>query len=198
MRLFDTALGRTGVAWRGDTVVAVQLPEIDDAATRRRLRSGLGAHGTTAHLDRHRPGATVEGDDADPETRPTVPGPGVAAAIDGMVRLLGGEPMDLGFVAVDLDRCSPFDRAVYDVTRAIPAGRSLTYGEVAERIGEPGAAQAVGRSLGANPIPIIVPCHRVLGAGGKLTGFSAAGGVVTKRRMLLIEGCPAVPPSLFD
>lgn len=175
--LFDTAIGRAGVAWRGDAVIAVALPERDDRATRRRLDSTLGA-------------ADAEGDDVAP--------PAVTAAIDGMVRLLDGEPVDLSTTAIDLSGCSPFDQAVYEITLSIPPGSSLTYGEVAERVGEPGGAQAVGRSLGANPIPIIVPCHRVLGAGGRLTGFSGGGGVDTKRRMLLIEGCPAVPPSLFD
>ncbi|MEM8925498.1 MAG: methylated-DNA--[protein]-cysteine S-methyltransferase [Actinomycetota bacterium] len=175
--LFDTAIGRAGVAWRGDVVIAVALPERDDRSTRRRLDTTLGA-------------ADVEVDDPPPPT--------VAAAIDAMVRLLDGEAVDLSGTAVDLSGCSPFDRAVYEVTLSIPPGSSLTYGEVAERVGEPGGAQAVGRSLGANPVPIIVPCHRVLGAGGKLTGFSGGGGVDTKRRMLLIEGCPAVPPSLFD
>ncbi|MGF1596022.1 MAG: methylated-DNA--[protein]-cysteine S-methyltransferase [Acidimicrobiales bacterium] len=174
--LFDTAIGRCGVAWRGDTVVAVQLPERSDDVTRHRLEAVLGSSA-----------------DRDP-TPPTV----VAAAIRAMVDLLAGQPVDLGFVPVDLGDRSPFDRAVYDVTRSIPPGSSLTYGQVAERVGEPGGAQAVGRSLGANPCPIVVPCHRVLGAGGALTGFSAPGGVDTKRRMLLIEGCPAVAPTLFD
>jgi methylated-DNA-[protein]-cysteine S-methyltransferase len=122
----------------------------------------------------------------------------VVRAIEAMTALLEGEPVDLTWVAIDLDAVGPFERSVYTVTRAIPAGSSLTYGEVARAVGEPEAAQAVGRALGANRWPIVVPCHRVLGAGGALTGFSAAGGVATKRRMLLIEGCPAVPPSLFD
>jgi methylated-DNA-[protein]-cysteine S-methyltransferase len=115
-----------------------------------------------------------------------------------MTALLDGVPVDLGFVRLDLDGVAPFDRAVYEVTRTIPAGTTLTYGQVAERIGEAGAARAVGQSLGANPFPLVVPCHRVLGAGGRLIGFSASGGVETKRKLLLIERCPAVAPSLFD
>ena len=81
---------------------------------------------------------------------------------------------------LDLDGVPAFDQAVYAVARTIPAGETLTYGEIATRIGEPGAAQAVGQALGRNPCPIVVPCHRVLAAGGKLGGFSARGGVTTK------------------
>lgn len=176
--LFDTTIGRVGIAWRDELVVAVQLPEGDDNATRRRLGAGAGEP------------VTIQ-----------PPPPPVAAAIEAITALLNGEPRDLGFVKLDWDQISPFDRAVYDITRSIPPGQSLTYGEVAARIGEggdPRASRAVGRSLGANPFPIVVPCHRVLGAGGRLTGFSAFGGVDTKRRMLVIEGCPAVPLSLFD
>lgn len=174
MALFETPIGRVAVAWQGPTVLAVQLPEGEDERTRQRLRAKV------------------------PAATPADPPPPIVRAMASMTALLQGESEDLAEVDIDLSACSDFDRAVYEVTRSIPPGRSLTYGQVAERIGEPGAAQAVGRSLGANPIPIIVPCHRVLGAGGRLTGFSAAGGIDTKRRMLLIEGCPEVPPSLFD
>ena len=80
-----------------------------------------------------------------------------------------------------------FHRRVYDAARAIPPGKTLAYGEIAERIGAPGAARAVGQALGRNPFPIVVPCHRVLAAGGKIGGFSAHGGTATKRRMLAIE-----------
>ena len=74
------------------------------------------------------------------------------------------------------------------IARAIPPGSTLTYGEIARRLGDPGAAQAVGQAMGHNPWPIVVPCHRVLGAGGKVGGFSAPGGAKTKLRMLEIEG----------
>ena len=115
-----------------------------------------------------------------------------------MAALLEGRRDQLLDIELDLDDIGPFERSVYEVTRAIPPGETLTYGEVARRIGEPGAARAVGQALGANPLPIVIPCHRVLGAGGQLVGFSANGGTETKRRMLLIEGATAVPPSLFD
>jgi methylated-DNA-[protein]-cysteine S-methyltransferase len=96
---------------------------------------------------------------------------------------------------LDMERVPEFNRRVYAAARAIPPGETLTYGEVAERIGERGAAQAVGQALGRNPFPIVVPCHRVLAAGGGLGGFSAPGGVDTKRCMLAIEG--AGTPALF-
>ncbi len=94
-----------------------------------------------------------------------------------------------------MERVPEFNRRVYAVARAVPPGETITYGEIAERIGERGAAQAVGQALGRNPFPIVVPCHRVLAADGGLGGFSAHGGVATKRRMLAIEGAGA--PTLF-
>lgn len=172
--LFDTALGRIGIAWRDDVVVAVQLPERDDETTMLRMAQTVGM------------------------MVPAEPSTAITDAMAAIADLLDGGEADLDFIEIDLGTRSEFDSAVYAVTRAIPAGESLTYGEVAERVGQPGAAQAVGRAMGANPIPVIVPCHRVLGAKGQLIGFSAAGGVETKRKMLLIEGCPAIPPSLFD
>jgi methylated-DNA-[protein]-cysteine S-methyltransferase len=98
-------------------------------------------------------------------------------------------------VALDMELVPEFDRRVYSVARAVPPGRTITYGEIAARLGERGAAQAVGQALGRNPFPVVVPCHRVLAAGGGIGGFSARGGVATKRRMLAIEGAGA--PMLF-
>jgi methylated-DNA-[protein]-cysteine S-methyltransferase len=103
------------------------------------------------------------------------------------VRLLGGEPVDLGDVAIGLDGASPLERKVYEAARRIPCGEVRSYGEVAREVGAPGAAQAVGAALGRNPIPIVIPCHRVLASGGGSGGFSAPGGVETKFRMLAIE-----------
>ena len=87
-----------------------------------------------------------------------------------------------------MDGVPEFHRRVYEAARAIPPGNTLSYGDIAKRVGAPGAARAVGQALGRNPFPIVVPCHRVLAAGGKIGGFSAQGGVATKRRMLAIEG----------
>jgi methylated-DNA-[protein]-cysteine S-methyltransferase len=173
--IFDTAIGWCGVAWGPRGVVGVALPSTGEGQARGRLA-------------RRHPGAVQ-----------APPPPGVQEAIDGIVALLAGEPRDLSGVALDLEGVPPFHRRVYDVARAIPAGSTMTYGEVAAAVGDPGAAQAVGQALGANPVPIVVPCHRVLAAGGALGGFSAPGGATTKRRMLVIEGAlPEPPPTLFD
>lgn len=172
--LFPTAIGRCGVAWRGDALVATNLPEDHDADTRLRLaKRAVGA---------------VECDP--PEV--------VRRAIARMTALLDGVDDDLLDIACDLAAVEPFALRVYEITRAIRPGTTSTYGEVAIRLGGKNLAQAVGRSLGRNPLPIVVPCHRVLGANGRLTGFSANGGVTTKLRMLAIEGAPiSAPPSLF-
>ena len=111
----------------------------------------------------------------------------VQEAIDRIVDLLRGEASDLSTVALDMDGVPEFNRRVYEVARTIPAGERLTYGEVADRLGDRGAARDVGRALAQNPFALIVPCHRVLAAGGGLGGFSAPGGITTKRRLLMIE-----------
>ena len=130
-----------------------------------------------------------------PDGHEAPPPTDVSAAIGQIVALLAGEPRDLSAIALDMDRLPEFNRRVYDVARSIPPGETLTYGEVAERVGERGAAQAVGQALGRNPFPIVVPCHRVVAADGSLRGFSGPGGIETKRRMLAIEGAGA--PTLF-
>jgi methylated-DNA-[protein]-cysteine S-methyltransferase len=114
----------------------------------------------------------------------------VREAIDAIAQLLRGEAVDLGFVVLDDREVDPFRREVYAATRAIPPGSTATYGEIARAIRRPDAARDVGAALARNPTPIIVPCHRVVGANGKLTGFSAPGGLATKRRMLELEGAP--------
>lgn len=175
LALFDTAIGRCGVAWSGRGLVVVQLPERDDATTLARVRRGA------------------------PDAVETPPPPAIRAAIDGIVALLAGGRTDLTGVPLDLDGVPPFHRRIYDVVRAIPPGATLTYGEVAARAGEPGAARAVGQAMGRNPVPIVVPCHRVLAAGSRPGGFSAPGGVATKRRLLAIEGVPLEAPlPLFE
>ncbi len=123
------------------------------------------------------------------DDRPGVP-QSVRAAIVGIVAVLGGSAVDLGFVVLDEQGIDPLRRAVYAATRTIQPGTTATYGDVARAIGRPDAARDVGAALARNPFPIVVPCHRVLGANGKLTGFSAPGGLETKRRMLELEGAP--------
>jgi methylated-DNA-[protein]-cysteine S-methyltransferase len=114
----------------------------------------------------------------------------IRAAIDGVVALLAGEPRDLREIALDDRGLADFDRRVYAATRNVGPGETISYGEIARAIGLPAEARAVGAALGRNPFPIVVPCHRVLSASGALHGFSAPGGLRTKRRMLEIEGAP--------
>lgn len=163
---FDTAVGRCALAWNAD-----------GALTGVRLPGRDDA--------RVWPGV-VEGE----------PPPRVAAVIARVRALLDGAADDLADVELD-DRGVPdFHRRVYAVARGIQPGRTLTYGEVARALGEPGAAQAVGQALGRNPFPIVVPCHRVLAAGGATGGFSAPGGAATKLRLLALEGRPELAGTL--
>jgi methylated-DNA-[protein]-cysteine S-methyltransferase len=111
----------------------------------------------------------------------------IRAAVAGIVALLAGEARDLRGVVLDESGVDPFRRSVFAATRAIGPGETASYGEIARSVGQPGAARAVGSALGGNPFPVIVPCHRIVAATGALTGFSAPGGIDTKRRMLEIE-----------
>jgi methylated-DNA-[protein]-cysteine S-methyltransferase len=115
---------------------------------------------------------------------------GIRAAIEGIVALLAGEQRDLRAIALDDRELDDFDRRVYAATRDVAAGETTSYGKIALAIALPAEARAVGAALGRNPFPIVVPCHRVLSASGALHGFSAPGGLRTKRRMLEIEGAP--------
>jgi methylated-DNA-[protein]-cysteine S-methyltransferase len=120
-------------------------------------------------------------------------------AIERVRALLDGATDDLADLPLALENVPEFNRRVYAVARAIPPGRTMTYGEVARAIGDPGASRAVGAALGANPFAPVVPCHRVLAAGGRSGGFSAEGGTDTKLRMLEIERARfGSEPGLFD
>jgi len=165
--LFDSPIGACGIAWGERGVAGVQLPEAREAATRARL------------LERF-PGA-----------RQASPPPDIQVALERVVALLRGEASDLSGIPLDMERVPPFHRRVYEAARAIPSGTTLSYGEIAARIGAPGSARAVGQALGRNPFAIVVPCHRVLAAGGKVGGFSANGGIATKLRLLAIEAAQA-------
>jgi methylated-DNA-[protein]-cysteine S-methyltransferase len=121
----------------------------------------------------------------------------VRVAIDGMTAVLAGERRDLGDISLDDEGIDPFRRQVYAATRSIPPGTTATYGEIARAIGFPDGARDVGAALSRNPFPIVVPCHRVIAANGALTGFSAAGGLATKRRMLELEGAPGFGQQLL-
>jgi methylated-DNA-[protein]-cysteine S-methyltransferase len=173
--LFDSAIGPCGIVWGGRGVVAVQLPMSNQDKTRGRIRQRCG------DIAEAQPPAEVQ------------------SAIDGMIELLAGKPNDLSDVVLDLDGVPEFNRGVYDIARTIPPGQTLTYGDIAKRLGGVELSRDVGQALGRNPCPIVVPCHRVLAAGGKPGGFSANGGVVTKLKMLAIEGAVVNhTPSLFD
>jgi len=132
-----------------------------------------------------------------PDAKESVPPQGIQDAINEVVSLLRGNRVDLAHIPLDMDGVPNFDARVYAETRLIPPGKTLSYGEVSLRLGLPGAAQAVGQALGRNPFAPIVPCHRVLASDGKMHGFSAGGGITTKRRMLVIEGAIDDEPTLF-
>jgi methylated-DNA-[protein]-cysteine S-methyltransferase len=173
--VFDTALGWAALAWGDKGLVGVHLPERDPDVTRRGIEGRF-------------PGA-IEGP----------PPLELATHIADIKALLSGEKVDLSSAPLDMQQVPAFDARVYAVVRRIPAGQTLTYGEVAARLGDPLLARGVGAALGKNPWPIIVPCHRVTAAGGKLGGFSARGGGRTKRALLAIEGAPlAAQRQLFE
>ena len=173
--VFDTAIGRCAIAWGPGGILGVQLPEGREADTR-------------ARVVRLHPGA-----------RETQPPRDIQAALDAIAAVLGGAHVDLSLLPLDMTAVPAFHRRVYDVARTIPPGATLSYGEIADRLGSRGLSRAVGQALGRNPFLIVVPCHRVLAAGGRVGGFSANGGITTKLRLLAIDGRrAAATPSLFD
>ena len=175
--LFDTTIGVCAVAWNVRGLIGVQLPEAGEEATRARMRKRF-------------PAAVERAPDA-----------AVQQVIGGIVALLGGEKRDLRDIPIDDSDTPAFNARVYKIVRQIPPGETLTYGEVAERLGDKTLARAVGQAMGQNPCPVVMPCHRVLaasGSGGARTGgFSAPGGVVTKLKLLTIEGAQPGGPTLF-
>jgi methylated-DNA-[protein]-cysteine S-methyltransferase len=174
--IFETPLGVCGIAWAEreghPAVTQFQLPEATAEIVKSRLARNHGAREAAA------------------------PPANIAQIIERVCQHLRGEIQDFRGVTVDLDATPPFARQVYEVAREILAGQTRTYGDLAKTLGQPHAAQAVGQALGSNPIPLIIPCHRVLAAAGKLGGFSAPGGRATKERLLEIEGA-CVNRSLF-
>lgn len=166
--VFDTAIGRCGIAWSDRGLTRLQLPEADAAATEARLARTSGARASTL-----------------PTSMETV--------IAEVRRYCAGQAVDFGPIELDLNGVPPFHQEVYEAARAVAWGETVTYGELARRIASPGAARAVGQALGRNPMPIIVPCHRVLASGRKMGGFSAYGGVTLKERLLAMEGVRLQP-----
>jgi O-6-methylguanine DNA methyltransferase len=187
--LFDTPLGPCGIAWREDgrsdggrsdggpsvvrpAVTLLQLPEVTTERTKATMARASGAPG------------------------PSAPPPPIVEIIERLRKHLEGEAQDLRDIVVDLTGADDFARQVYEAAREIPAGQTRTYGEIARALGQPREAQAVGQALGKNPIALIIPCHRVVAAGGKPGGFSAHGGRATKVRLLAVEGAPTPPIQL--
>ncbi|HEY3947975.1 methylated-DNA--[protein]-cysteine S-methyltransferase [Phenylobacterium sp.] len=187
--LFETAIGWAGLAWGESGLVAAHLPDATAEVAARSFRRRF------------------------PEIVEGAPPPYVLDAIARIRALMEGEPVDLTGVPIEIERVPEFNARVYEIARAVPPGQTITYGEIAQQLGDKLLARDVGAALGQNPWPIVVPCHRVTAAGGKPGGFSARGGVNTKLKLLTIEGAafvqppPAKPakaqaataqPSLFD
>jgi methylated-DNA-[protein]-cysteine S-methyltransferase len=177
--LFDTPLGQCGIAWRDDgpsvvrpAVTLLQLPAATAERTESRIARASGARG------------------------PSAPPAVIAEIIERLRKHLEGEAQDLRDILVDLTGADDFARRVYEAAREIPPGQTRTYGEIAKALGQPREAQAVGQALGKNPIALIIPCHRVVAAGGKPGGFSAHGGRATKASLLAVEGAPTAPIQL--
>ncbi len=179
--LFDTPIGVCGVAWhtRGNgkskvTVTAFQLPEKSSRFAEERLAGISGG----------RPAKSLPA--------------AVRALIESVHHHTSGIPQDFRKVSLALEDVPPFAQSVYTLARTIPPGETMTYGELATALDQPGAARAVGQALGKNPIPLLVPCHRVLAAGGKGGGFSAHGGLSTKTRLLELEGVTLGAPPVLE
>jgi methylated-DNA-[protein]-cysteine S-methyltransferase len=162
--IFDTAIGRCGIAWGHSGIVGVQLPEAREIETRKRLFRLY------------------------PDAREMRPPPNAESAIEGIVALLRGEIGDFSDVTLDMGGIHAFDQRVYQITCRIPRGETLTYNELAVRMGAPSAVRSVAQAILRNPFVIIVPCHRVLEAGGYADKISPHGGLISKRRLLSIEG----------
>jgi methylated-DNA-[protein]-cysteine S-methyltransferase len=165
--IFETAIGWAGLAWADGGLIAAHLPERDPATVRKSFARRV------------------------PNAIQAQPTPEVEELIEGVRALMRGEKPDLSAARVDFSRVPEFNAKVYEITRRIPAGETLTYGAIAIKLGDRLLARDVGAALGKNPWPIIVPCHRVTAAGGKLGGFTARGGADTKLRLLEIEGAAA-------
>lgn len=172
LALFETAAGTAGIAWSKAGVRASAFPGPDGAAVRRQLAR-----------------RTPDAAEIPPPTE-------IAAVIAGFRALFEGAAASFDGVALDLSGVADFDVAVYRETRRVPCGATATYGAIARALGDAALAQRVGQALARNPVPVIVPCHRVVGAGGRLVGFSAPGGLAAKERLLKLEG--GLARGLFD
>jgi len=174
--IFGTSIGRCGIAWGDYGILGVQLPEAREIETRRRLFQLY------------------------PDAREMRPPLNSEVAIEGIVALLRGEASDLADVTLDMSGIHAFYQRVYQFTRTIPRGQTRTYGDLAASLRLTGAVHSVAQAIAQNPFVIIVPCHRVLEAGGYTDKISPHGGAISKRRLLSIEGARGATTSktLFD
>jgi methylated-DNA-[protein]-cysteine S-methyltransferase len=173
--IFDTGIGRCGIAWGDAGIVGVQLPEAREIETRKRLFQLY------------------------PEARETRPPLNVELAIEAIVALLRGESGDFSDITLDMGGIHAFNQRVYQITRMVPRGETRTYSEIAARLGASGALHSVAQAIARNPFVIIIPCHRVLEAGSYADKISPHGGVISKRRLLSIEGAGgSSSKTLFD
>lgn len=173
--LFPTALGPCGIVWTSRGIAGVDLPAGSEEKTRARLKKRF------------------------PEAAEAPPSAEVQKIIDEVIALVAGEKIDFSHVTLDHAPLPEFSKRVYEIVRTIPIGQTLTYGDIAKKLGDVSLSREVGQAMGRNPTPIIMPCHRVVAASGKTGGFSAPGGVDTKMKLLSIErrhGDHA--PTLFD
>jgi methylated-DNA-[protein]-cysteine S-methyltransferase len=161
--LVATDFGPVGLAWTARGLIGLQLPEPDGAIS-------------LARLLRRREAAETE---APKWLQPTV---------NRLQRYFTGAQVDLSHSPIDFDGVPAFFRLLYFEMLEIGWGETVSYGELARRVGSPGAARAVGQAMSHNAIPVIIPCHRVLASGQRSGGFSASGGVGTKLRLLELEG----------
>jgi methylated-DNA-[protein]-cysteine S-methyltransferase len=169
--VFETAAGFCAIGWSAAGIARFQLPDRDAAAAERAMQRRL------------------------PAARREAPPPEIAAVIAAAGRYFAGETVDFAEVAVDLAGQDEFFRRIYAATRAVGYGQTTTYGTLAKELGAgPEAARDVGQAMAKNPVPLIIPCHRVLAAGGKVGGFSAPGGADSKVKMLALEGVDLAPP----
>jgi methylated-DNA-[protein]-cysteine S-methyltransferase len=169
--IFETAGGFCGIAWSDTGVTRFQLPTKSAKSTERLLLRRL------------------------PAAEPGRPTPAIVEAVAEVKRYFEGEQVDFTGVALDLDGQNAFFLDIYAAARRIGWGRTTTYGTLAKELGAgPEAARDVGQAMAKNPVALIIPCHRVLAAGGKIGGFSAPGGSDAKLHMLELEGVQVGPP----
>jgi methylated-DNA-[protein]-cysteine S-methyltransferase len=170
-QVFETAAGFCAIAWNGTGITRFQLPTRTAEATERSMRRRI------------------------PDAAPGTPPPRMAKVVEAAQHYFAGEQVDFSDAVLDLDGQDEFFQRIYAVLRRVGWGQTTTYGTLAKQLGAgPKAAQDVGQAMAQNPVPLIIPCHRVLAAGGKVGGFSAPGGSTAKLRMLELEGVRVGPP----